>query len=374
MAANSRDPDPAGRLSKRPSRPPTVALVSFRLGGPDGVSVEAGKWAWAFTQLGFGVYTVAGEGHVDRLVPGLSAGPITTGRPAPPLDVYAAQEALAPADLVVLENFCSLPLNLEASQAVAELLADRPVILRHHDLPWQQTKYAWAPDPPSRPGWQHVTINELSRRQLADRGITAQTIFNRFDPAPPRGDRRTVRRALGVDDDRLVVLQPTRAIRRKNIPASLALAEALDAFFWLLGAAEEDYQPELAELLASASVPVHHGPVAPVGTTSGIEHAYAACDVVSFPSIWEGFGNPPLEASAHRRPVAVGPYPVGQELVRFGFRWFDASEPGQVADWLHQPDHETLLDHNAELVRAHFSLTDLPDRLAKLISDAGWEL
>lgn len=376
VASNSRGSSaPEGQPSTRAktSRAPRVAIVSFRLGGPDGVSVEAAKWGWAFGQLGYDVYTVAGEGAVDRVVPGLMAGPITTGRPAPPLDLDDLRDALAGAELVVLENLCSLPLNLEASRATAELLAGRPVILRHHDLPWQQAKYAWAPDPPSDPDWRHVTINDLSRRQLAAKGIDAQTIFNRFDPEPPPGDREGVRRTLGVDEDQLVLLQPTRAIRRKNIPASIALAKALGAFLWVLGAAEEDYAPELAELLASAPVPLHHGPVPPIGKTTGVEHAYAACDLVSFPSIWEGFGNPPLEASAHRCPVAVGPYPVGQELVQLGFRWFDASEPKPIADWMAQADHDTLLDHNAALVRTHFSLTDLPERLSTLISDAGWK-
>ena len=50
----------------------TVALVSFRLGGPDGVSVEAAKWAGRLAALGFEVVTVAGAGPVDRLLPGLA--------------------------------------------------------------------------------------------------------------------------------------------------------------------------------------------------------------------------------------------------------------------------------------------------------------
>ena len=54
---------------------PVAAIVSFRLGGTDGVSIEAGKWAWALGRLGFEVVTVAGSGPVDRLVPGLSMGP-----------------------------------------------------------------------------------------------------------------------------------------------------------------------------------------------------------------------------------------------------------------------------------------------------------
>ena len=44
---------------------PAAAIISFRLGGSDGVSIEAAKCASAQTQLGFDVYTVAGGGGAD---------------------------------------------------------------------------------------------------------------------------------------------------------------------------------------------------------------------------------------------------------------------------------------------------------------------
>ena len=50
----------------------TVAFLSFRLGGPDGVSVVAETWRQVFEDLGFRTRTVAGEGPVDRIVPGLA--------------------------------------------------------------------------------------------------------------------------------------------------------------------------------------------------------------------------------------------------------------------------------------------------------------
>jgi hypothetical protein len=35
--------------------PPTAVQLSYRLGGADGVAVEARKWEWALRELGFEV-------------------------------------------------------------------------------------------------------------------------------------------------------------------------------------------------------------------------------------------------------------------------------------------------------------------------------
>jgi len=53
-------------------RVPTAAILSFRLGGTDGVSIEAEKWAGALRHLGWHVFSVAGAGPVDILLPGLA--------------------------------------------------------------------------------------------------------------------------------------------------------------------------------------------------------------------------------------------------------------------------------------------------------------
>jgi glycosyltransferase involved in cell wall biosynthesis len=338
-----------------------VALVSFRLGEADGVSVVAAHWTTALRRLGFRVRTVAGGGVADRLVPGLGL------EAAEGPDRAALAAALDGAGLVVVENLCSLPLNPAATEVLAELLRGRPAVLHHHDLPWQRARFAGVQGwPPDDPAWVHVTINRLSRAQLAERGIAATTVYGGFPPPRP-GRAEPARARLQVPPGGRLLLQPTRAIARKNVPAGLALAEALGADYWLTGPAEEGYGPELRRLLAAAGCRVHRR--LPQGVE--VDDAYAAADAVVFPSTWEGFGAPLVESALHRRPLAVGHYPVAEELARFGFRWFPVADPAPLRAFLDRPD-PALLDANHAVAVRHFSIDALTRQLAALLRQAGW--
>ncbi len=342
---------------------PTAAFVSYRLGHPDGVSVEAAKWARAFRNLGWNVVTVAGAGAVDRLVPGLALG---AEEPPSPDEL---DKAFADADLVVVENMCSLPLNRRAADAVTNALRGRPALLHHHDLPWQQERYAHEADsafPPTDPRWTHVTVNHLSRVQLADRGIEATAIPNCFDPDGPRGDRHRARTTIAVEEGERLVVQPTRAIPRKNVPGGVRLAEQLGATYWLVGAAEDGYEDELERVLESARTRVIRG----LPDELTMADTYAAADLVALPSTWEGFGNPTIESALHRRPLAIGRYPVAREIAAYGFRWFPADDPESVAGWLDRPD-ATVLDTNEAVARRHFSLERLEPRLERVLTRHG---
>lgn len=325
------------------------------------MSVVAATWERVLSELGWTVITVAGDGPVDHLVPGLAIG----ATDPPTQDELAS--ALASADLVVVENLCTIPLNLPAARLVAAVLAGRPAVLHHHDPAWQRPALAHITElPPADPAWRHVTINRLTESEMADRGIEATTIYNAFDLDVPTGDRAGTRAALDVAERERLLLHPVRAIPRKDVPAAVALAEDLGATYWLAGPAEEGYDHELAEVLAKAACRVIHRP-----PPSGMADAYAACDAVAFPSTWEGFGNPPVEAALHRRPVAVGPYPVAAELRSLGLRWFDPADPAALDAFLVRPD-ERLHDANHALVRRHFGIDRLRADLAALLTGAGW--
>jgi glycosyltransferase involved in cell wall biosynthesis len=340
----------------------TCALVSFRLGLTDGVSIVADTWADALRDIGFEVVTVAGEGPVDRTVAGLAI----DAADGPPIG--EVDDALRDADLVVVENLCTIPLNLAAARVVADTLRGRPAILHHHDPPWQRAHFAHVDElPPDDPAWRHVTINRLTEGQMAERGIRATTIYNGFDPRLLGGDRAATRARLGVKDDVRLFAHPVRAIARKGVERAIAMCEQLDATYWLLGGAEDGYGPELERLLAEARCPV---------LRQGLPHGpdiYAAPDAVVFPSTWEGFGNPPVEAALARCPAAVGRYPVAAELRALGFRWFGTDEAGagELGRWLDAPD-EALLDHNRAVAIEHLSLDVMRARLRAVLDEAGW--
>lgn len=338
-----------------------LALVSFRLGGTDGVSIEAAKWTGALRSLGHDVTWVAGEGTADVILPGLAQ-----DATAPPsLDELRA--ALESCDLVIVENLASLPLNVAARDVLYEALAGRRALFHHHDLAWQREALAHLEGPRDEPQWLHVTINELSRRQLRQRGIEAVTLMNTFDCDPAPGRRAPTRRALDIEGQRLVLL-PTRAIPRKNVEGALQLARALDAPLWILGPAEDGYAPRLDELVRAADVEVRRG----LGEGLSIHDAYAASDVVVMPSTWEGFGNPVLESVTHRRPLALAPYPVACEIVAFGFEFFALDDVREIRTFLEEPDEE-LLARNLEIARSHFNVATLAPRLAALLAAQGVE-
>ena len=363
-------------------------MVSFRLGGPDGVSVQAATWGRALERLGYSLRRVAGEladgaRPGDVVVPGLAvaaeAAPGPAGqRPAAPEGPSADElrDALEGSAVVVVENVLSLPLHLEAARVLTAVLADLPaetqVLLHHHDFAWQRPETASITElPPRLPRAVHVTINDFSRRELAERGIDAVTVRNAFDLDAPAGQRTQTRDALGVDTDDVLVLQPTRAIARKNIPASLRLAEGLaerlgrTVRYWLPGPAEDGYAATLAEVLAATTVSVLRTHPGDLGFD--MADAYAACDLVVFPSTGgEGFGQPVIESVWADKPLAVLSYPALEEIVALGFSFLAADDPDGVADALRRADATTMA-RNRELADAHFSMAALERTLRALL-------
>ncbi len=213
--------------------PPVAVQLSYRLGGADGVAVEARKWEWALHELGFSVRRVAGELDDDAASRRHRA-PLPRHRPARrhaaprPAELAAA---IAGADLVIVENLCSLPINPDASALAATVLAahDGRVVFHHHDLPWQR---AGLPTPPERPAAPTELAARDHQRPLAraarrTAASTRSRCATRSISIPHAAIANAHAREFGFAPDDVVLLQPTRAIPRKNIPAAIAFAAEL---------------------------------------------------------------------------------------------------------------------------------------------------
>jgi glycosyltransferase involved in cell wall biosynthesis len=357
-----------------------AVTISFRLGGDDGVSVEARKWAAALRDLGFETRRVAGHfedgGAADDVeIAGLGI------EDTEPADANAIGAAIDGADLVIVDNMCSLPLNVGAARVVATAVADHGarVCFRHHDLPWQRRHLAQLEHefPPRAPADAlHATVNLRSRRELQARGYEqAATIHNYFDLSQQTGARASTRAEFGFADDDFVVFQPARAIERKNVPGGLRFAQRLQALmpernvrYWLTGPAEDGYAPTLERLLARAPLEMT------LGRARSAIDAYAAADLVVFPSTWEGFGNPIIESIAARRACAAYPYPVLSELLAAGIRVFSTEHPENLAKFLAESDdvQQRYFDVNVHRARISFDLVQLPSAIDEAFRAHGW--
>ena len=293
-----------------------------------------------------------------------------------PADRGELARTLADAELVVVENLCSLPLNLKAARTAADVLTVFPgrVVFHHHDLAWERPEFATVVDlPPALPGSLHVAISDRARTALEQRGIPAVTIRNAFDHRTPAGDRFATRELRGFDPEDFVVVQPTRAIPRKEVGAGLRLAEQLAVAlpdsrvrYWITGPAEDGYGPALERILEAAEVSVSRG------RTERAADLYAAADLVVVPSSWEGFGNPVVEAMIAERPVACARYLVLEELLALGLRVLPVGDVEEVAAFVRHPD-PALLARNHEIAARELSVDDLPDRLAGAFAQVGWD-
>ncbi|OJY40672.1 hypothetical protein [Pseudonocardia sp. 73-21] len=343
-----------------------AAILSYRLGMADGVSVTAAQWGRALRRLGVRVRTVAGDGRPDVLIRSLA---LESRRPPRRRELAAALDDV---DVVVVDNVCSLPMNQGVGEAVAEYLQGRPAVLRHHDLPWEREKYAglttW---PPHDPSWRHVTINEMARHALEERrGIAATTIYHGFDERPCPEQRDAVRRRLKVGDEPLV-LQPTRAIARKGIEIGLAATAAVGGTYWLTGPAEDGYQAELRAVLGAGGVPVRRR--LPFGVQ--MPGAYAACAAVALPSRCRRAAV--VVGGIRAAPDRVGAAPQAHRGRRLpggaragGVRFPLVRRVGPLdAEVVPRRSDPSLLDHNEAIAKAHFGIDALA-RLELLLSGA----
>jgi glycosyltransferase involved in cell wall biosynthesis len=389
------------------TRPLRIGFVATRFAGTDGVSLEAEKWAVELRAMGHDVYYFAGIvdrpaeksrevpeaffGHPDvAAINEAVFGDASSGRPE---SVSRAIDALTAhlksalydfvrdldLDMLLAEQALTIPMHLPLGLAITQLAAESgmPVLAHHHDLPWERQRFLVnsvtdvisAAFPPALPNVRHACINTTQREQIARRlGRTARVIPNvmDFENPPPGPDEVTagIRAELGLADDELFVLQPVRVVPRKGIEHAVELLARLDRPARLVISHESgdegmQYEARIREftrllgvevLWAADRVADKRGVTADGRPTYSLGDMYDACDLVTYPSLIEGFGNAYLEAVYHRRPVFINRYTIYDVDIRpKGFRNVEMNgyvteaaveetralldDPGRIAEW-----------------------------------------
>ena len=412
-----------------PNNSHRIGFVSTRIAGTDGVSLEISKWASVLTQMGCECFYFAGEldtaedrsycveeahfQHPDILAltrdlfddysrnPGTSSKIQTLQRHLKKhLYNFASQFGI---DVMIAENALSLPMNIPLGLALTEYAAEtnRPMIGHHHDFFWERKRfsinaagdYLRAAFPPVLPSVQHVVINSFAARQLSLRaGVSSNLVPNVMDfetpPAAPDDYAAKFRSTLGIEDDKYILLQPTRIVPRKRIEHSIEIARRLEIPVVLVishasgdeGTAYADFLQEYAhllgvELILGAPHINHRRSLTPEGyLVFSLADVYSQAGVVTYPSTLEGFGNAFLETIYHRRPLVMSDYEVFYADIRpQGFKVisFDEFITDETVDkvrnilvnpWL----AEEMVDLNYQLGRKLYSFTALEKNLTAL--------
>jgi glycosyltransferase involved in cell wall biosynthesis len=154
-----------------------------------------------------------------------------------------------------------------------------------------------------------IADSEHTRRDLADlAGVdptTVEVVYPGLNhPLSPAPDRKEeIRAALGLPPGPLVLHVGVTGFY-KNLPGVLRViarlrAGGIGATLVRCGSRLTRSQLELAERVGISHAIVDLGAVTP----EALANLYRACDVLLFPSLYEGFGWPPLEAMASGLPV-----------------------------------------------------------------------
>ena len=342
-----------------------IGFVSVRFAGTDGVSLETAKWAEVFEKQGCQCFYFAGE--LDR----------------PPECSYLVEEAhfthhdirdiykncfgvrkrkrvitnkiqklkgvlkdhlyafikKFKIDILVPQNSLTIPLNIPLGIALTEVISETrmPTIAHHHDFFWERKEFltnaVWEylnmAFPPHLPSIRHVVINSSGDNQLSLRtGISGTIIPNVMNfeepPSPPDDYTLDVRQSLGIEDDELFILQPTRVVKRKGIEHAIELVHRLGMKAKLVishasGDEGFDYENRVREysklmnvntVFVSDIINERRGLTKTGKKIYTLDDIYPYADLVTYPSNFEGFGNAFLEAIYFRKPIVVNNYSI----------------------------------------------------------------
>jgi glycosyltransferase involved in cell wall biosynthesis len=410
-----------------------IGFVSTRFAGTDGVSLEAMKWAEVLEASGHPCFWFAGELDRDSarslLVEEAHFEHDTVswvqerafgkkGRKAVVTDMIHALRSLLKVrlyefiekfhiDVLIAQNSMTIPMHIALGLALTEVAAETemPTIAHHHDFYWERVRfsvsgvhdYLQMAFPPNLPNIQHVVINSAAQEELALRtGISSIIIPNVLDfENPPQVDHEgtaNFRREIGLEEGNVMILQPTRIVQRKGIEHAIELVKRLNDPQYKLVISHEagdegyDYVDWLREHALEDGVDLRIiatriGDKRSTNANGEVRYAlwdvYPHADFITYPSLYEGFGNAFLEAIYFRKPLLVNRYGVfvrDIEPQEFDLAIMDGFLTKKVVravrEILENPRRrEEMVNRNYEVATRHYSYAVLRKRLNFLLGN-----
>jgi len=406
-----------------------IGFLSFRIAGTDGVSLEAERWALILQRMGHQVTMLAGE--LDRkgiLIPALhfqeplmqlvEKKAVQQGVSFKKLrsKVFKLAERIEDDlleifakfkfDHLIVANSFSLPVNFSLGVALDRVIKKLEIktTSRNHDFWWERDRFSkMTPDwhlflqehfPPLQNHLlNHLTINSLAQKELKRRtGLDSMVIGDSFDfnnsfrKHPANGEYW--RRDFKIKEEDVVFLQATRVIPRKQIELAIELVHRLkDPRIVLViagysGDEGGDYLSYLRGLVDKTGIRARF-----IGDWVGVRNSFRNnqriytlwdcfenCDLTTYPSRVEGFGNQFIEALYFKKPVFLNRYPVYQsDLEPLGFKTIAISgrltrgAVEQVRRILASEKlQKKMVETNFRIARRHFSFEAVQQKLAKL--------
>lgn len=413
--------------------PERIGFISTRFAGTDGVSLESAKWAqvlWDHRHVSSwyggrldrapGESLCVPEAHfrhpenewINERIWGRTSRSRLVSHRIRELAEYLKETLYAfvrqfDVSILILENVLTIPMHVPLGVAVTEFLAETqiPGIAHHHDFYWERTRFSVnavsdfleMAFPPRENDIQHVVINQAAQEELSWRkGVPSVLIPNvlDFENPAPRVDAYAsdVREAIGLGPDDVMILQPTRVVPRKGIEHAIKLVEILGDKRYKLVVSHEagdegtEYLDALAEMAADAGVDMRF-----ISTRIGdirqldkegrkvytLWDLYPHADLVTYPSLYEGFGNAFLEAVYFRVPILMNRYAIfARDIEPLGFRMpvMDGYITRRVAEEVRRviEDREyraAVTEHNFHVASRFYSYAVLRRKLGLLIEN-----
>ncbi len=185
-----------------------------------------------------------------------------------------------------------------------------------------------------------VTVSQTMRAEILEfhPGAAVSTIYNGIDPHPfrrPAEDAQATRLSLSIPVP--FVLSVGHLEIRKNYIALLQAIAACraggrDISLVIVGnyGVQDDREREIRSEIERLGLTRHVRLLKEVSDRE-LADLYSLCALVAFPSFYEGFGIPILEAMAARRPIVLSDIPVFRELTEGKAAYFPPHEPRAMA-------------------------------------------